>query len=114
MKYIDVNELKQKLKENPSLVVIDVRSEEEYKMGHVRQTTNIPLDIILNEPELAIKEIRRVTEGQEYIYIICLSDRRSFIACHKLFECGILNSCFIQGGTKAWSNAGYPLQKTNL
>ncbi|MCP5322933.1 MAG: rhodanese-like domain-containing protein [Candidatus Paracaedibacteraceae bacterium] len=113
MKYIDVNKLNQKLKENPSLVIIDVRSEKEYNMGHVPQTKNISLDIILNVPELAIKEIRELTEGEENIYIICLSDRRSFMACHKLFEYGVPNTCFIQGGTKAWRDAGYPLQKTN-
>lgn len=108
MKYIEVSELKTLINEDPNLVVIDVRSHEEYRQAHVPQTRLVPIDEILDTPLVAMKRIQEVTAHQDTIYIICLSDGRSLRACQLLAGYNIQNTCFVRGGTKAWMNAGYP------
>jgi rhodanese-related sulfurtransferase len=109
MKYIESHELHQVLHENPDLVVIDVRSPAEYIVAHVPQAKLIPLDSIMNNPNGSIDQITEWIKNQETIYVICQSDRRSFMACHKLSEYNMKDVCFIKGGTQEWIAAGYPI-----
>lgn len=109
MKYIETKELHQRLQENPNLVIIDVRSPEEYSVAHVAQAKLLPLNTIMSYPKESIDQIKEWVGSQETIYIICLSDRRSFMACHKLLEHNINNVSFIKGGTQEWIASGYPI-----
>lgn len=110
MKHIDSHELHQLIQKNPNLVVIDVRSPEEYVIAHVAQARLMPLDRIMTYPKESIDQIKEWVGFQETIYVICLSDRRSFMACHKLSEHNINNVCFIKGGTQGWVASGYPIE----
>ena len=107
MKHIETHELHQLLQENPDLVVIDVRSPEEYRLAHVAQAKLMPLDTLMAYPTESIDQIKEWIGDQETIYVICLSDRRSFMACHTLSELNLKNACFIKGGTQGWITAGY-------
>lgn len=109
MNYIEVHELYQKVIENPDLVIIDVRSLEEYHMVRVPQAKRVSIENILLDTSRGIKEILEIINDQEIIYIICLSDRRSFMACHSLAKKGLNNTCFVKGGTQNWIAAGYPV-----
>jgi rhodanese-related sulfurtransferase len=108
MRYIDVSELNILIKEDSNLVIIDVRSEAEYKQAHVPQTRLVPIDDLFDTPQISIKLIQELTANQETIYVICLSDGRSMRACQVLAAYNITNTCFVRGGTKAWVNEGYP------
>lgn len=108
MKYIDVSALNILIKEDSNIIVIDVRSEAEYKHAHVPQTRLVPIDDLFDMPQTLIKLIQNLTANQETIYVICLSDGRSMRACQILAAYNITNTCFVRGGTKAWINAGYP------
>lgn len=108
MKYIDVSELNSLIKEDSNLVIIDVRSEAEYKHAHVPQTQLVPIDDLFDTPQTSIKLIQDLTANQETIYVICLSDGRSMRACQILAAYNMTNTCFVRGGTKAWINGGYP------
>ncbi len=108
MRYIDVNELNSMIKEDSNLVIIDVRSEIEYKQAHMPQTRLVPIDDLFDKPLTSIKEIQELTANQETIYVICLSDGRSMRACQVLAAYNLTNTCFVRGGTNAWINAGYP------
>lgn len=111
MNYIETKELYQRLQTNPKLIVIDVRSQEEYRVAHVEQARLLPLDTLMTHPKESIDQIKEWmgSQAQETIYMICLSDRRSFLACHKLSEYNINNVCFIKGGTQEWVTSGYPI-----
>lgn len=109
MNYIDSPALHQLIQENPKLVVIDVRSPEEYRLAHVAQAKLMPLDTLMAYPTESIDQIKEWVGTQEIIYVICLSDRRSFMACHKLSEHNMNNVCFIKGGTQGWIASGYPI-----
>jgi rhodanese-related sulfurtransferase len=109
MKHINVQELYTILSQNPGLKLVDVRSLDEFRVGHIPQAISVPLDLILSDTKSAIDTINQQLQDQETIYVVCLSDRRSFMACHKLLESDVHNVCFLQGGTKAWASEGYPI-----
>lgn len=54
-------------------VIVDVRSEEEYRMGHIPGSRNIPLQVIKNETG-ALKKLNKP------IITVCRSGNRSSVA----------------------------------
>ena len=76
-------DLFQLLNEN-SAVVIDVRSESEFRTGNVKDSINIPLESI---PE-SIDRLREITEPKVFC---CLSGARSAMAADYLSNAGIEN-----------------------
>ena len=79
--------LRQALKENP--LIIDVRSEEEYKSGHYKNSINIPLPMLSQKMD-------DIQSKKEKIIVICASGMRSGQAKRMLSKRGI--SC-INGGS---------------
>lgn len=63
-------------------VIIDVRSEGEYEMGHVPNSINIPLDAI----PARIEEIKQMSPP---LVLCCESGARSNAACGYLFKNGV-------------------------
>ena len=82
---------------------IDVRTPEEYKAGHAERTKNIPLD------ELA-QNLDKL-EKNEPVYLICQTGMRSMKAAQMMNEAGFPQTVSIAGGTTAWQDAGFPMDK---
>lgn len=97
---IDVATLRQKLQEQPTLNLIDVRTPEEFASGHVAGARNIPLDQL----ESRLSEL-----GDAPVYLICRSGNRSGKAGELLVARG-RSATNIEGGTSAWVAAGHPVQ----
>ncbi len=101
---ISVTELKGRLEAREPLILLDVRSPEEYTQdGHVAGSTLIPL------PELA----QRMGEldGQRPVVCICRSGNRSRTACEQLARAGFTNLANVEGGMRAWAAAGYAVER---
>ncbi|HEU0219939.1 MAG TPA: rhodanese-like domain-containing protein [Gallionella sp.] len=86
-------------------LVLDVREEGEYKLGHILNSTLIPLGK-LNE---------RVGELEKYkeqpIVVVCRSGNRSGKACVMLGKQGFTQAYNLAGGVMAWQKANLPLKK---
>ncbi len=88
-------------------LILDVRTEEEYEseLGHLPQAYLIPVRSLYN----------RLSELEPYknktIGIICHSGVRSVIATKLLEWYDFEHVINIEGGTLAWSQAGYPIEK---
>lgn len=77
------------LKLDPTYKIIDVRTKEEYKNGHIKNAINIPLDKILeNDFDLA--------KGEKLV-IHCRTNGRSKMAIEKLAELGYENLTIAPG-----------------
>lgn len=101
---ISVAELKARLDAREPLILLDVRSPEEYTQdGHVAGSVLIPL------PELA----RRTGEldRQRPIVCICRSGNRSRTACEQLALAGFTRLANVEGGMRAWAAAGYAVER---
>jgi hydroxyacylglutathione hydrolase len=81
------------------LQIIDVRSRQEWKSGHVARAKHIPLDELPNR----LGELNR---GKS-VGFICQSGARSKMATKIAAEAG-LDAINISGGMSAWQRAGLP------
>jgi len=92
-------------------VLLDVRSPDEYRSGHVRGALSLPLD------ELDITDLAQHTGirgiGTEVpLYVACHSGLRAQQAAEKLYTAGRRNLILLQGGTEAWRKEGLPIRRS--
>ena len=82
---------------------IDVRTAAEYAGGHAPLAANFPLDAL--EKDLA------KLDKNKPVYVICQTGRRSQMGAEILKKAGFSDVYNIQGGTSAWTEAGFPVEK---
>lgn len=83
--------------ENSKYIIVDVRTESEYKNGHVKGAINIPYDVIenlvVNEDELTddMAEGTYLLEGDTdtVVFLYCQSGGRSSMAYSTLMGMGV-------------------------
>ncbi|KXK03892.1 MAG: rhodanese domain-containing protein [Acidobacteria bacterium OLB17] len=81
---------------------IDVRTAKEYAAGHAKGAVNIPLDTL----EQRASELKKDAP----VYVICETGRRSLAAAEMLNKEGFKRVINITGGTRAWADAGLPME----
>ena len=107
MKEIDVEHLNHVLstqEHGRECCLIDVRTVSEYKNGHVPGAILICLDTLASR----VDEIPKNGD----VYLICRSGARSAQAANYLTQEGVNNNLInVTGGTMAWMNAGFPIER---
>lgn len=86
-------------------VVIDVREPAEYAAGHLPDSRNIPVGLLLDR----IGEIEKFKDSP--LILLCQSGVRSAGACPKLAKLGFTKVHNLDGGIEAWVQAGLPIKK---
>lgn len=84
IKPFDINKGVQEFRENKEIVLVDVRSSQEYSQGHIPGSINIPLDSIEKIDEVA-------SDKNALLYVHCLSGARSGRAVSILKSMGYKN-----------------------
>ena len=85
-----------KMMETQKVIVVDVRTLEEYNEGHIPNAISVPLETIENEAEVKLKN------KDDLILVYCRSGRRSREAALKLIEKGYTNVIDF-GGIQDWN-----------
>lgn len=99
MKNVTPKELNKLLHdEDKDEMLIDVRSEGEFKGGHINEAKNVPLE--------SIAEAAEKLKGIGTVYVNCGSGVRSCQATEKLEKCGV-NVVNVKGGLSAWLRDGF-------
>ena len=101
---INVSEFYGKLKGNPGIFVLDVRTPEEYRELHVRDTSRL---IPVEELKKRMDELKGLEETE--IYVICRSGRRSVTASKLLTSHGFKKVFNITGGIMEYKRMNYPI-----
>jgi rhodanese-related sulfurtransferase len=91
----------------PNLVILDVRYQCEYTMGHLSGAILIPY----NELETRVCELQEHKNHEIIVY--CKSGYRSQIACEILAKYNFTKVYNMLGGILAWIDAGYPIWTTS-
>jgi phage shock protein E len=86
------------------LLVLDVRTPEEYASGHVPGARNIPYDRI--EESLPSLESAR----QQDVVVYCRSGRRAAVAIAALEKAGFEHVRHLEGDMLGWQDAQLPVQ----
>ena len=88
-------EAKEILESNKKAVLLDVRTPEEYREGHIKGSKLIPLDVLAQKVEGAIKD------KDTTVIIYCRSGNRSRTAANSLLRMGYKNVHDL-GGIISW------------
>ncbi len=85
------------------LIVLDVREREAYEAGH------IPGARVLPRGQLELRVNQDLPDPTRSILTCCELGQVSTLAAATLREMGFLNTVALDGGMKAWRDAGYPV-----
>ena len=103
---MDVETLKAKLDTGEDILLLDVRTSDDYvgEQGHVKGSVLIPLE----ELEKRLSEIENFQEKN--VMTICRTDRRSAKAAQILTKHGFADVHVVSNGMTAWNEAGYSVK----
>ena len=91
------------IRNNPDVVLIDVREQWEYDAGHIPNVKLIPLGTLPNRTNEIPKD--------KFVVMTCHSGNRSGQATKFLRDNGLDNVHNMQGGISEWQKAGFPVEK---
>lgn len=103
---MSVAQLKQRLDNNEDLLVLDVRTVEDFvgEQHHIVSATNIPLETLA-------QRLDELVDYQERpIVAVCRTDRRSAKAIQLLAQKGFSDVHVIKGGMTNWNQKDYPVE----
>ena len=100
---VTVEEAKSLIESDSSLIILDVRTREEYDSGHIEGTILIPV----SELEDRLDEISK----EEELLIYCRTGNRSSNSVNILKANGYTKIFHMNDGIIAWIQAGYPTAK---
>ena len=98
-------DLFERIQSNSAPVVVDARSEIEFKRGHVPGAINAPVrKILLNRAHLP-------EDRERELVITCAHGQRAWMARKLLALYGYRKTEFLEGYLEGWKAAGLPLEK---
>ena len=102
---LSIHELRQRMSENSELLVLDVRSADDYEgeLGHIPGTRNIPLEQL----ERHLPELSPYLEKP--VALVCTTDRRSKTAAQILVKEGFADVHVVLGGMTQWNKDALPV-----
>lgn len=100
---IEVEQVMEAITKGKDVAILDVRTNAEYRRGHIAGSLNIPVDELPKKVKGTFKDKNRI------IYVYCLSGSRSSVAASELLEMGYKNVFNVRSGLLSWRKNGYPL-----
>ena len=99
-KTISASDARAMMQSSSNILIVDVRTPEEYAQGHLKGAINIPLS------DLPLRIVK--FEQNRPILVYCQTGYRSAEASSILMKAGFTKVYNLEGGITAWINAGYP------
>lgn len=109
--HVSVAELHRRIESGEDSLILDVRSDEEYRTLHARGAVSLPLARLSAEEIERCRTATGVTEKVR-LYFICRSGRRAEEACMRVLETHP-EASVVDGGTLAWAQAGLAVTQGN-
>ncbi len=105
IKECSIAEVKAKLDRGEPFHFIDVREDHEFAKDHARGARHLGRGILERDIETVIPD------KQAEIILYCGGGFRSALAADSLQQMGYSNVRSMEGGIRAWREAGYPLEQ---
>lgn len=105
-------DLEERLRANPSLLIVDVREPAEFDAMHIQGSMNVPRGILESACEWDYEEtIPDLVQAREReIVVVCRSGYRSVLAAHSMQVLGYRNVVSLQTGLRGWKDYEQPLE----
>jgi phage shock protein E len=104
-KKVTVDEAQKLIVSDPKVVVLDVRTPEEFKEGHIAGAKNIDF----NGDDFE-KQIAGLDKNKTYV-VHCAAGGRSAQACKIIEKVQLPSTYHMYEGFRAWEKAGKPVEK---
>ncbi len=103
--FMSLDELRRQVDEGAGdLVILDVRERDAYLAGHV------PGARLLPRGQLELRVNEELPDPTQRVVAVCEFGRISTLAAATLHQMGFQRAIALDGGMKAWREAGYPLE----
>ena len=102
---VDAKKFKEILKKNKNVVLLDVRTPQEFYEGHIPEANLLPVQLF-QYVFLGGKGIKDKT-----VLVYCRSGKRSSIAAKQLDEWGVKKVYNLKGGIIEWKSSGFKVIK---
>ena len=100
---ITAEEVKRALDTKADVIIVDVRTPDEHRKGHLEGSLLLPVDTVSEKAASVLKNKKKT------LYIYCLSGSRSVKATDILLKLGYTKAFNMTSGLLAWRAKGYPL-----
>jgi len=99
-------DLEERLNENPSLLLLDIREPYEFKAMHVKNSLNVPRGVLETACEWDYEEtVAQLVESRDKeIVVACRSGNRSVFVCEVMQKLGYKNVVSLKTGLRGWSD----------
>lgn len=102
-RYLSVAEVARLLAKDDTALLIDARTAEEFAEGHVPGAINVPIN------DLGEFMRNRDAANSRLFITMCGSTGRGEKAAALLSSLGVKDAAVLDGGLKAWKEAGHPV-----
>lgn len=102
---LNVDAFEQKLNATPEKIILDVRTDEEYAQGRMKNATQI--DYYQRDFKTEVAKLDKTKP----VFVYCASGVRSNSAAKILKQQGFTEIYDLKGGLNAWARSGKPIVK---
>jgi rhodanese-related sulfurtransferase len=102
----DFREVKRRIDARETMVLVDVREDSEWARGHLPGAIHLGKGVIERDIERAFPDKETV------LVLYCGGGYRSALAGDNLQKMGYTNVISMDGGWRAWVEAGYPTEQS--
>ena len=100
-----VADVKRRLDAGDKFLLVDVREESEWAAGHLPAAVHIGKGVIERDAE------KKIPDPATPIVLYCGGGYRSALAADNLQKMGYTHAISLDGGWRAWNEAGLPVEK---
>jgi len=99
-------DLEERLNENPSLLLLDIREPYEFEAMHIKNSLNVPRGVLETACEWDYEEtVAQLVESRDKeIVVACRSGNRSVFVCEVMQQLGYKNVASLKTGLRGWSD----------
>jgi rhodanese-related sulfurtransferase len=105
VKEVDIEQARQRLSNNTSAVLLDVREDNEWAAGHAREAVHLGKGVLERDIE------RMFPDKDCELIMYCGGGFRSALTAEVAQRMGYNNVCSLKGGYKALAQSGWPMAK---
>lgn len=100
----DAASVRQRMDDGEAMVLVDVREPDEWDRGHLPGAVAMPRGVLERDVEAAVPDL------DAPLVLYCGGGYRSALAAQSLGRMGYTNVQSMDGGWRAWTEAGYPTE----
>jgi phage shock protein E len=105
-------ELFNRIETNNAPLIIDVRSADEFSVGHLPGALNVAHSEFVEYPAESVALLPTARDAE--IVVHCVSGKRAGIAMEIITSAGYTNVGHLIGDFSGWKAAGYPIEQDSL